>query len=351
MSDELLTIDGSEGEGGGQVLRTSLSLSALTGRPFRLIHIRAGRSQPGLRPQHLLAVRATAALCAAQLSGDALHSTTLEFRPTRPAQAGHYTFDVNDHTPHHSAGAVTLVWQTLLWPLLFAATPSTLRLRGGTHVPFSPSVDYVQQVVLPAYAQMGLKLEVDLAQWGWMARGGGEISAVIQPVAHISPVAWLAPPERDTAVQGLALATNLPVHIPQRMANRATNLLREAGVPCAIQPTRGRGSAEGAALLLWRGLAGFASLGEKGLPAQTVAERAVADCLAFVGSGTAVDEHLADQLLLPLSLANDLSRFTTNRITSHTRTNAALLHRWLGVNITLGDTEITIHGRGRTDTM
>jgi RNA 3'-terminal phosphate cyclase (ATP) len=338
---DLMRIDGSDGEGGGQVLRTSLSLSALTGRPFRLENIRAGRSQPGLRPQHLLAVRATAALCAADLVGDALNSTTLEFWPRQPARAGHYEFDVNDHTPHQSAGAVTLVWQTLIWPLLFADAPSTLVLRGGTHVPFSPSADYVKQVAVPAYAQLGAHLELTVNEWGWMARGGGEITAVIHPTTHLTAIDWTTPPN-TTAVQGEALATNLPAHIPQRMANRALNLLREAGHPAQVRPVRGRGTAEGAALLLWLPQAGFASLGEKGLPAQTVAERAVADCLAFVASGTAVDEHLADQLLLPLCLANGVSRFTTPRITQHTRTNAALLGRWLGVPISLSEHEVVV---------
>lgn len=326
-------------------MRTSLSLSAVTGRPFRLENIRAGRSQPGLRPQHLLAVRATAALCSAELVGDALNSTTLEFRPRHPARAGHYQFDVNEHTPHSSAGSVTLVWQTLIWPLLFADGPSQLVLRGGTHVPFSPSFDYVNYVTVPTYRQLGLPLEVSLDEWGWMARGGGEMTADITPIRHITPIELSSPPS-PANLQGEAVATNLPVHIPQRMANRAMNLLREAGMPTNVRPVRARSTAEGATILLWTDHAGFGCLGEKGLPAQTVAERAVDEAVAFFSSGTAVDVHLADQLLIPLSLATGTSRFTTSEITLHTRTNAELLRLWLGVEIRFEGQVVMVEGRG-----
>lgn len=344
-----LTIDGREGEGGGQLLRTSLSLSVLTGRPWRMEHIRAGRSQPGLRPQHLTAVRAAAALCAADLQGDSLNSQTLEFRPRQPAQAGQYRFDVNDHTPHHSAGAVTLIWQTVVWPLLFAGGPSHVVLRGGTHVPFSPTFDYVNQVVRPNYGRMGVNVALSLDEWGWMAHGGGQLTAVIQPLAQLTAADFT--PQPVDIVRGEGMATNLPADIPQRLANRAANLVRQAGLAAHIHPIRQRSTAAGAAILLWLPQAGFSQLGEQGLPAQTVAERAVADLLAFVGSGAAVDEHLADQLLLPMSLAHGRSHFTTQRLTPHTLTNAQLIGRWLGVKINITGTlgrpaEVRVEGWG-----
>lgn len=145
----MLSIDGSQGEGGGQVLRTSLSLAALTGRSFTLTNVRANRQQPGLRPQHLTAVRAVAAVCGAIVQGDALNSAELVFRPQLPPQGGSYRFDVAEAAPGGSAGAVTLIWQAIVWPLLFAGGKSHVTLRGGTHVPFSPPFDYLAQVVLP----------------------------------------------------------------------------------------------------------------------------------------------------------------------------------------------------------
>ena len=149
----MISIDGSRGEGGGQLLRTALSLAALTGEPCRVERIRAGRSKPGLRPQHLAAVRALALICAAEVDGDAIDSQTVVFRPKSPPLAGTYHFDVADYAPHgRSAGAVTLIFQALLWPLLFADGPSRVTLVGGTHVPLSPPFHYLAEVARPALA-------------------------------------------------------------------------------------------------------------------------------------------------------------------------------------------------------
>jgi RNA 3'-terminal phosphate cyclase (ATP) len=151
----MLEIDGSQGEGGGQALRTSLSLSALTGRPFCLFNIRAGRSKPGLRPQHLTAVRAAAAICQAEVSGAALNSHTLTFAPQVSPQGGNYLFDVAQAAQGGSAGSVSLILQTVLWPLLFAERPSQVILRGGTHVPFSPTFHYLAETAGPAFTRLG----------------------------------------------------------------------------------------------------------------------------------------------------------------------------------------------------
>lgn len=332
----MLIIDGREGEGGGQVLRTSLSLSALTGRPFQIINIRGNRSKPGLRPQHLTAVQAVAAVCRAEVEGAELNSTRLIFRPTTPPQGGSYQFDVTEASPSgRSAGAVTLIFQALLWPLLFADQPATLRLRGGTQVPFSPPYHYLAHVAVPAFARLGVPdLQLNLAAWGWMAEGGGEITAVIPPITNKLQATTFTKPA-FARVDGVAAVTNLPAHIPQRMARRAHNLLTQAGFAADIEPVRERGAGPGAGICLWLPQAGFAALGQKGVPADKVAETAVNQLLAFVKTETAVDPHLADQLLLPMALANGRSHFTTSQITQHTLTNAALLRRWLAVEITI----------------
>ncbi|MFO7662389.1 MAG: RNA 3'-terminal phosphate cyclase [Chloroflexota bacterium] len=347
----MLTIDGRLGEGGGQVLRTSLSLSALTGRPLRLIHIRAKRSKPGLRPQHLTAVRAVAQLCGATLVGDDINSQMLEFRPTMPSQPGIYEFDVADTARGGSAGSMMLILQALLWPMLFAGAPSRLTLRGGTHVPMSPPFHFIDQVFRPAVARMGAVFTLDLRQWGWFPVGGGEVAVTIEAVERLdAPVFSYIPPER---VAGVAAVTNLPADIPQRMAGRATNLLAAAGLSSRILPVRGNGPGPGAGLFLWLPQGGFSALGHKGLPADKVAEEAVAETLAFVDNKTMVDRHLADQLLLPLALCHGRARFTTDHLTLHTTTNAELLRLWLGVNVDIkGDlehpAEISIEGIGFT---
>lgn len=349
---EWIGIDGSEGEGGGQVLRTSLSLSALTGRPLRLTNIRAGRSRPGLRPQHLTAVRAVAAICDAEVRGDEINSQTLEFDPAGPPHSDDFRFDVEDAAPHGSAGSVTLILQAILWPLLFADTTSSVRLRGGTHVPFSPSYHYGAEVARPAFARFRVQLDLELDEWGWLPAGQGQMTATIRPVERLEAVSF----ERTEIerVRGVAVATNLPSHIPQRMANRANNLLRGEGFETSIRPLRESGPGPGAGIFLWVAQGGFDSLGRKGLPSERVAEAAVADLLAFAENGTmAVDAHLADQLLLPMALAGGTSTFTTHRLTQHALTNAAILRRWLDVPITIdGEVDeparVTVEGAGFT---
>src|SRR6516165_6968344 len=175
-----VVIDGAYGEGGGQILRTALSLSAITSRPFRIEHIRGLRRNPGLAAQHVTAVRSTAVLCNARLRGDTLGSSLLEFVPRAPAAAGDYVFDVNLAREGGSAGAVMLVLQTVLLPLAFAADDSRIELHGGTHMAWSPPFDYVRDVWLPALARLGIDASAELAAWGWYPVGKGEVRAHIR---------------------------------------------------------------------------------------------------------------------------------------------------------------------------
>ncbi|MFN2190386.1 MAG: RNA 3'-terminal phosphate cyclase, partial [Candidatus Promineifilaceae bacterium] len=262
----MITIDGSRGEGGGQVLRTCLSLSAITGKPFRIRNIRANRSRPGLRPQHLTAVRMVAAVCRANMEGDELDSTELVFEPGSRPVADSYRFDVREASPSgRSAGSVTLILQAVLWPLVFAAQPSEIIVRGGTFVPFSPPYHYFSEVALPAFTRFGVSCEASLNAWGWMAEGGGEMKAVITPTTHLRAAVF--EPDESSRVEGIAAVTNLPSHIPHRMARRAYNLLSEHGFEANVQPVRARGAGPGAGIVLWMPQAGFSSLGRKGLPA------------------------------------------------------------------------------------
>lgn len=324
-----LEIDGSIGEGGGQVLRTALTLSVLTGQPVEIRNIRAGRPNPGLQPQHLTAVYAAAALCQAQVEGAALGSQTLRFAPQNPPRPGEYIFDVTEVAGRGSAGAVGLVFQTLFLPLALMPGESLVVLRGGTHVPWAPSVDYLQEVFLPTVAQMGLNAEIDLVAWGFYPVGGGEVRVRIR--GRSGPLSPLNLTERGNVrrVRGRAVVSNLPSHIPQRMVDRARSLLNQAGLRADLQPMVTRGTGPGAGIFLVVDYehvrAGFSAYGRKGVPSEQVAEEACRELLAHHESGAPVDPHLADQLLLPMALAEGTSRFVTSAVTGHLLTNLTVV--------------------------
>jgi RNA 3'-terminal phosphate cyclase (ATP) len=340
----MITIDGARGEGGGQVLRTALALAAITGQPVRLDNIRAGRKNPGLAPQHLTGVRALAALCQADVRGDALRSTSIEFHPQAAIHAGDYSVDVAEATSGGSAGAVTLVLQAMLVPLALAGGESRVILRGGTHVPWSPPFHYLSEVFLPMVAPMGVRADVRLDTWGFYPAGGGQVSADIHGQAGpLTAQDWTVRGD-VTRVWGLAVAASLPAHIAQRMAGRAANLLQEAGLRPALTPVRERAASPGATTLLFaayeNSFAGFSALGEKGKPSEQVATEAALDLLAQHRSGQAVDMHLADQLLLPMALAAGTSRFTTCRVTQHLLTNAEIIRHFISAEIIVDGDEL-----------
>jgi len=351
-----IRIDGAFGEGGGQVVRSSLALAALTGRPLEIINIRAGRKNPGLRPQHLTGVRAVAAICAAEVQGDELNGQRLVFRPGKAPAGGDYRFDVRDAARGGSAGATTLVAQAILLPLVFAGCASQVVLRGGTQVPWSPPFHYLRDVFLPAVRKSGLRAEANLNTWGWYPVGGGEFSLTVQPVRRLTGLEWVERGELPLAgVTGVAAATNLPSHIPQRMVDRARNVLRTAGIASQVQPLRERGPAAGAGIFLVaeysNGAAGFSAIGRRGRPAEKVAEEACSALLDHhAATGAVVDTHLTDQLILPLALAAGDSILATGQITQHTLTNIHIVRQFLETDIRIeredaGGT-ITIKGVG-----
>ena len=196
---------------------------------------------------------------------------------------------------------------------------------------FSPPYHYLAEVALPAFAQLGATIVTELNAWGWNPGGGGEITAAINPITQLQAVDF--EPAATDEVGGVTAVSNLPAHIPNRMGRRASNLLGKAGLRASIRELRTRGQGAGAGMVLWRPQAGFTSLGRKGLPAEDVAETAVAGLLAFVENKVAVDKYLADQLLLPMALAHGQATFSTDSLTQHTLTNADLLRQWLDVTI------------------
>ena len=329
----MIVIDGSQGEGGGQVLRTALTLACLTGQTLQIERIRANRPKPGLRPQHLTAVHAAAAICGAKMEGDALSSSDLVFVPSRPPEPAEYVFDVAESARHGSAGSVGLVLQTVILPLALSGGSSHLTLRGGTHVPWSPSAHYLEHVYLPTLAHMGVQVTLDLTKWGFYPAGGGELHVTITGHQGALQPLVITEPGEIHRVWGTAAVSNLPAHIPQRMANRAHNVLAESGLDARIEPRRLRGAGPGAGISIFvecaNATTGFTAYGRKGLPSEQVAEDACSQLLAHHESGAAVDPHLADQLLLPMVLAEGRSCVTTSRVSQHLLTNLWVVQRFL----------------------
>ena len=335
----MLVLDGSQGEGGGQIVRTALTLSSITGTPVRLENIRAGRRTPGLRAQHVTCVLAAAALCDAGTEGVEVGSSAISFMPGGAVRPGEYTWAVG------TAGAATLVLQTVLLPLALAAGPSRVAVYGGTHVPFSPTGHYLRDVYLPALLGLGAQLDIYMDTYGFIPEGGGSITALLEGRALLSGVA-MRDRGRLERVIGTAVSCNLPSHIPQRIANRATNLLAGLNTDVDIRPVRTRSISTGAGLFLAleysNGRGGVGVLGRKGMPSEVVAEQAVTDLLAFHDSGAAVDSHLADQLVLPLALSAGDSVLTVEAITSHLLTNIAVVRAFLNRPIMVDEGARTI---------
>lgn len=354
MQDTLI-IDGSHGEGGGQILRTALSLSAVTGRPIRVERIRAGRRQPGLAAQHVTAARAVAELCGGALEGNVLGSQTLTMIPDGTLRSGNYKFDVAAAREGGSAGAVMLVLQALVPPLALAAGTSTVELLGGTHMAWSPSFHYIRDVWLPTLSRMGVAARTELIRSGWYPAGGGTVRARIEGSGGL-PLAPFTLLDRGALqrVRGIALAANLPAHIPQRMTDRAHALLTEAGIPSEIQAQRVRATSPGAGIFLTatyeHSVAGFTALGERGKPSEIVAEEAVAALRAHHESGAAVDRHLADQLILPAALADGETVYMTGSVDRHLESCAWVVEQFGIAKIRIerekdGNARIIVSGR------
>lgn len=322
-STPILQISGESG--GGQLLRSSLSLSLITGQPFRMTNIRGKRQKPGLMRQHLTCVKAAAEVCDAAVDGAELGSTELVFRPGR-LRGGAYTFAIG------SAGSTTLVLQTLLPALLQADTASTLRIEGGTHNPMAPPFEFISQCYLPALAKMGPQATVTLERPGFMQAGGGVLTAHIQPIQ-----AWqkLHLTERGAPVQtfGLVLHAHLHDDIATREITTAAALLQWA--PEQIELRYATDSAgPGNAILLGARFANVCEIttgiAQMGKTAEAVATSAAKSLHSYLASSAPVGAHLADQLLLPMALAGS-GEFHTLTLTNHTLTNIALIQQFLPI--------------------
>ncbi|MCL2344873.1 MAG: RNA 3'-terminal phosphate cyclase [Desulfobulbus sp.] len=321
---EYLELDGSRGEGGGQILRTALSLSMITGTPFVIERIRAGRKKPGLLRQHLTAIQAAQAVCGAAVEGAALGSPSVRFKPG-PIRAGDYRHAIG------SAGSCTLVLQTVLPALWFADGPSTLRITGGTHNPSAPPADFLIRSWQPLLRRMGVTLAIELLRHGFYPAGGGELLARTEPVHDWQPLRLEARGElcRQSAI---GIVAGVPAEVAKREMQRAASQLGPLDEALRVLPSNeGPGNALLIVLEYPEVVEVLSAYGERGLPAEAVADRAVSEARRYRDSGAAVGEHLADQLLLPMALAGQGS-FTTPALSSHLKTNCEIIEKFLPVS-------------------
>jgi len=337
----MLEIDGSFGEGGGQILRTALSLACLLGRPFRIFNIRSARRKPGLMPQHLSCVRALATISNAMVQGDAPGSTELVFEPgeTRP---GEYFFDIG------TAGSTSLLLQAILPPLVFSGERSHLVLKGGTHVPFSPPFHFIKEIFIPMLRRLGIEVHASIESYGFYPKGGGRIKVDIVPATGVKPIR-ISERGEIKKISGISGVANLPLSIAGRQRKAALDSLCAHGLRAEIALFEGKDFGQGTFVFLKTEaencIAGFSSLGERGKRAEAVGKEAAEGFINYYYSGSCLDHHLADQIVLYLAVAKGESSFTVSLVTKHLLTNLSVIEKFLGVGSRLEGEE------GKTGTL
>lgn len=321
-----IELDGSHGEGGGQILRTALSLSCMTGHALKLYNIRTGRKKPGLMPQHITCVHAASEISNAEIKGAEAGSTELIFVPGK-TMPGNYIFDIK------TAGSCTLVFQTLLPPLMLGGKPSTVTIKGGTHVPLSPTYHYLADVLFPMLRKIDVSVDSAIDKYGFYPEGGGEVSFTVHPASQVK---GLDVSERGalTALYGYSAVSHLPVQIALRQKNameqKVTSFHADIHIMNVESP--GAGTFTFLAAQYKNTVAGFSSIGKKGKPAEKVGAVTAEAFLDFHHTSAAVDLHLADQIVLYLSLSREDSSFTTSCITEHLLTNLWVIKKFMDIH-------------------
>ncbi len=347
MREGVEEIDGARGEGGGQILRTSLALSMITGRPLRMRRIRAGRAKPGLRRQHLACVQAAARLCGARVTGDHVGSQALDFEPgpiRGPDGGGRLELELDIGT----AGSTSLVVQTILVPAIAAGVAVTARVIGGTHNPLAPPFDFLDRVFVPHLRAMGADVAMTLDRHGFAVGGGtpgkqdwhddptshrGQLTVTVGAGGALRPIELLEA-GAITARRATAILARLPTHVADRELGVVRERLGFAQEDCHVLEVSGGGPANVLLLEVERAVGRelVTRFGEKGLRAELVAARACDELDAFLRAGVPVGEHLTDQLLLPLAVAGG-GRFRCAPLSSHALTNIETIRRFLDVPI------------------
>ncbi|MCJ7616492.1 MAG: RNA 3'-terminal phosphate cyclase [Desulfobacterales bacterium] len=328
----MVIVDGSAGEGGGQILRTSIALSLCLGIPFHIINIRAHRKKPGLRRQHLMCVNAAAQIGKAKVKGAKLGNQELTFIPAA-ITPGDYHFDIG------TAGSTTLVLQTILPALIIAKGPSTLILEGGTHNPFAPPFDFIQQAFIPIINSMGPKINARLERPGYYPKGGGRFNVTIQPADQLRTFHINKRGEINEC-HAKAVVAGLPRHIAERELGVIEQKLgwNKECFRIIEQPAdMGPGNIVCIEIKSKHITEIFTGFGKKGVRAEDVAKIAVNTAIRYLEAGVPVGKYLADQLLLPLALAGGGS-YTTLKPSLHTKSNSDVIKLFLDINININQT-------------
>ncbi|MER3413872.1 MAG: hypothetical protein C4341_06465 [Armatimonadota bacterium] len=336
MQVEFLEIDGAHGEGGGSIVRTALALSALTGRAVRIANVRGGLQRPGVNPVDLAFLRIFT-LCTDAISKGELGDSEILFQPRSALRPYRGNLDISKVARVSPSGSATLIAQTLVVPLSQAGRLSGFRLRGGTHVPYAPTHEYLELVALPALGEAGIGAWTSLCHAGYASGGAGEIEMEVEPSALCG--FDFSDPGGMVSATAAIVTSELPEHVRSRAVERLEALARRDGLELGVRVLRPQAGAPGAAVTVTarmeHGFGGGQSLGQKGKPIEEVVEEAYSEFIEFLNSGCGVDAHLADQLVLPAALCREPAAFTTNRITSTLATVVWVVKQYIPVRLTL----------------
>ncbi len=335
---DVIDIQGDTLEGGGSILRVSSALSALTQKPFRITNIRANRDRPGLKPQHLTCLRILAELCSAKVEGARIGSSEVSFFPKEFCPENRlYKWDIG------TAGSVSLVLQSLMIPAAF--TGLEFEIAGGTNVKFSPPMDYLINVTLPVLEKMGYEADIGVVKRGFYPEGGGLVRGRIRRIEKLKPIKLI---ERESLkrICGASIVSGLPEHIALRQKESAEKILRLKfpGADINIATELSRGSSKGSAIVLWaecgNSVIGGDALGEIGKSAERIGEEAAKKLLEELRTNSAVDAHLADQLIPFIGIADGESEIRTTEITNHALANIHVAEKFLGPRFELSGCSI-----------
>lgn len=321
----MIEIDGSYGEGGGQILRTALSMAAVLDKPVKISNICAGRPNPGLSAQHVTAIESVAAMCDADVDGLYLGSKEMTFGP-RQLVGGQFEFDVG------TAGSVSLVVQSCLLPAAMSRSPVSMTVKGGTDVRWSPPIDFLRAVHLPVIRLFGVNAHLEIVSRGFYPEGGGEVQVEVDPAGAVTN-SDLGSPGKCTRIEGVAFSQNLPEHVISRMEHAALKRLVEfKQVKISSDESRGRSTGAGIMLsaICENTVLGSSALGEKGVRAETLGETCAQELLDLLGSGATVDDHMADQVLPYMALAKGPSAVKADELSGHAMTNIWVLEKFVG---------------------
>ncbi len=333
----VVKIDGSYGEGGGQILRTSIALSCVTMQPVEIVNIRANRPKPGLSAQHLKGIEAAKIITDAEVEGLKLRSTRVLFKP-RKLKPGNFKIDIG------TAGSISLILQTILLPLMYSGGYSSVEIIGGTDVSWSPPIDYIRFVTFEALKKLNGNAEIELISRGYYPKGGGRIKLHVNTSKLIGTKFERIECE---VIRGISHCSNLPSHVAKRQAEAAKAIIEKNGYKSEIQTEVRREISTGSGITLWCGYKGGNSLGEKGKKAEIVGEEAAKMLIERLKSQASFDEHLADQIMIFAAVAKGKTEYTTTEVTLHQKSNAYVINSFLGecVKIDGGTKTILIDGR------